>query len=142
MSDDATGREGEWKFVDVTAEAGLDENNQRFSWAACWEDFDNDGDQDLYVANDFGRNNLYANQDGRFTDIAQRANVEDSASGMSAAWGDVNGDGQMDLYVGNMFSSAGGRITFQPEFKPGADEQSQASLATICAGQFAALERG
>ena len=32
--------------------------------AASWEDFDDDGDQDLYVANDFGCNNLYRNDEG------------------------------------------------------------------------------
>ena len=32
------------------------------------------------------------------------------------AWGDVDRDGHMDLYVGNMFSAAGGRITFLPQF--------------------------
>ena len=107
----------DWSFVDATDEAGMDENNQRFSWAACWEDYDNDGDQDLYVANDFGRNSLFQNNDGKFTDIAAQANVEDSAAGMSAAWGDYNRDGNMDVYVANMFSSAGSRITDQPAFK-------------------------
>ena len=46
--------EGSFRFVNATREVGLDENNTRFSMAAAWEDFDNDGDQDLYVANDFG----------------------------------------------------------------------------------------
>jgi hypothetical protein len=131
----------DWKFVDVTAETGLDQHNHRFSWAACWEDFDNDGDQDLYVANDFGRNNLYANQDGHFTDIAAQVGAEDSASGMSAAWGDVNRDGRMDLYVGNMFSSAGGRITYQPEFKPAADEQVRQRLQRFARGSTLLLNR-
>lgn len=48
----------EWAFEEVTSQVGLDSNNSRFTLAASWEDFDNDGDQDLYVANDFGRNNL------------------------------------------------------------------------------------
>ena len=97
-------------FVDATARVGLDVNNRRFSYAAAWEDFDRDGDVDLYVANDFGQNNLYRNDQGRFIDVAAAMNVEDIGSGMSVSWGDVNGDGWMDLYVGNMFSSAGNRI--------------------------------
>ena len=48
-------------FTDVTSEVGLNQNNSRFSFAAAWEDYDNDGDPDLYVANDYGRNNLYRN---------------------------------------------------------------------------------
>lgn len=131
-----------WAFVDVTAETGLDENNRRYSWASCWEDYDDDGDQDLYVSNDFGRNNLYENQGGRFTDKARDAQVEDIASGMSAAWGDANQDGRMDLYVGNMFSSAGGRITYQPEFKAGADEEIRARLQRFARGNSLFLNRG
>src|SRR5207249_2283795 len=50
-----------FEFADATAEVGLDENNHRYSFASSWEDFDLDGDPDLYVANDFGRNNLYRN---------------------------------------------------------------------------------
>ena len=70
-----TGEDGVWRFRDVTKEVGLDENNLRFSFVAVWEDFDNDGDQDLYVANDFGRNNVYRNDGGKFKDIAHAANL-------------------------------------------------------------------
>ncbi len=111
-----------WSFRDVTTEVGLDVNNQRWSFAAAWEDYDNDGDQDLYVANDFGRNNLFQNEDGKFVDVAAAAGVEDIASGMAVSWGDVDRDGLMDVYVSNMFSAAGNRITFQQEFKPDALE--------------------
>ena len=48
----------------------MGENNTRFSFAAAWEDYDNDGDFDLYVANDYGRNNLYRNDGGQFHDVA------------------------------------------------------------------------
>ena len=113
--------DGHWVFSDVTRECGLDHNNRRWSFAAAWEDFDNDGDQDLYVANDFGRNNLYRNDGGHFVDVAATAGVEDIAAGMSASWGDYDGDGLMDLYVGNMFSSAGGRIAYQRRFQTDAD---------------------
>ncbi len=109
---------GDFQLEDVTDRVGLGENNQRFSFAAAWEDVDNDGDMDLYVANDFGRNNLYLNDLGKwnFTDVAPAAGVEDVASGMSVAWGDVDRNGWMDLYVGNMFSSAGGRVAYQHAF--------------------------
>lgn len=109
--------DGDWTFTDVTIDSGLDENNRRWSFAASWEDYDDDGDPDLYVANDFGRNNFYRNDKGRFTDIAPQAGVEDIAAGMSASWADFDHDGRMDLYVGNMFSSAGLRITGQSRFQ-------------------------
>ncbi|MCA9168776.1 MAG: VCBS repeat-containing protein, partial [Planctomycetales bacterium] len=107
---------GGFQFVDVTSERGLDANNHRFSFAASWEDFDRDGDVDLYVANDFGRNNLYLNTNGSFVDVAAERGVEDMAGGMSVSWGDANQDGLMDLYVGNMFSAAGNRVTYQRRF--------------------------
>lgn len=107
---------GGFRFEDVTQAVGLNMNNTRFSFAASWEDYDNDGDLDLYVANDYGRNNLYRNDQGHFTDVAAQAGVEDVGSGMSVSWADYNRDGWMDLYVGNMFSSAGNRIAFQRRF--------------------------
>lgn len=112
--------DGNWSFENVTHSVGLDDNNLKFSLASVWEDFDNDGDVDLYVANDFGRNNLYRNDGGRFVDIANQAGVEDLGPGMSATWGDYNNDGLMDIYVSNMFSSAGNRITHNAQFKPSA----------------------
>ncbi|MCA9196761.1 MAG: VCBS repeat-containing protein [Planctomycetales bacterium] len=109
--------DGNWLFTDATSDVGLDQNNSRFSFAASWEDYDNDGDQDLYVANDYGRNNLYQNNDGTFVDVAPDLGVEDMSAGMSASWADFNHDGWMDLYVSNMFSAAGNRITYQRQFK-------------------------
>lgn len=108
---------GNLSFIDVTEQVGLNINNSRWSFAASWEDYDNDGDQDLYVANDYGRNNLYNNDKGKFTDLASKTNSEDSASGMSVSWSDYDRDGNMDLYVSNMFSAAGNRITNQKQFK-------------------------
>ncbi|MGK0187643.1 MAG: hypothetical protein ACI9R3_003431 [Verrucomicrobiales bacterium] len=109
--------DGGWEFNDATVESGLEHNNNRFAFAASFEDYDNDGDLDLYVANDYGRNNLYRQENGKFSDIAAELGVEDMSSGMSTAWADVNHDGWMDLYVSNMFSAAGNRITYQRQFQ-------------------------
>jgi hypothetical protein len=108
--------EGQWRFRDVTSQTGLDVENTRYTMAAAWNDFDQDGLVDLYVANDFGRNCLYRNVGGRFTNIAAEAGVEDSASGMSVTFSDFDHDGRDDLYVSNMFSSAGSRITYQRQY--------------------------
>jgi hypothetical protein len=106
----------------------MDQNNRRFSMACSWEDYDDDGDQDLYVANDYGRNNLYRNDGGRFIDVAAAAGVEDISAGMSVSWGDPNRDGRMDVYVSNMFSSAGNRIAYQRRFQSGADPKTRSYL--------------
>ena len=58
--------DGSGTFEDVTEASGLNENNDRYSFAPAWCDYDGDGWPDLYVANDFGRNNLYKNGGGRF----------------------------------------------------------------------------
>jgi len=113
-----------WEFTDVTRQVGLDAENFRVSYAAAWEDYDDDGDPDLYIANDYARNQLFRNDrdSGRsqFVDVAKQAGAQDQASGMSVSWGDYDRNGRMDLYVGNMFSAAGGRITFQDQFKASA----------------------
>jgi hypothetical protein len=112
---------GDGTFEDVTARSGMNVNNNRFSFAASWADYDRDGWPDLYVANDFGRNNLYRNRgDGTFEDVAARAGLEDPGAGMSVDWGDYDGDGWLDLYVGNMWSSAGLRLTGHPAFRAAA----------------------
>jgi hypothetical protein len=110
-------------FSDATAATGLDVNNHRFSYAAVWDDFNNDGRTDLYVANDYGRNNLYlqeAGPDGKphFRDATESAGLMEGAFGMSASSGDFNRDGWGDIHLGAMWSSAGNRITAQERFRP------------------------
>ncbi len=70
-------------------------------------DYDNDGDPDLFLANDFGADVFYQNNgDGTFQDVAKLTETADRGSGMNASVTDVNGDGWLDLYVSNidMFS--------------------------------------
>ena len=111
--------DGDWKLVDATAETGMDDRNVRFSLAAAWEDFDDDGDQDLYVANDFGEKHLYRNDGGRFRDVAGELAALDIGAGMGVTWGDADGDGWMDLYVTNLYSLAGSRLTARAGFRRG-----------------------
>jgi len=120
--------DGHGKFVDVTADVGLDENNDRFSFAPAWADYDGDGWPDLLVANDFGRKNLYhnlglVNGRVRFKDVAHEAGVDDYGAGMSAAFVDYDNDGKVDIYTGNMWTAAGLRVTAAPGFKPDASPE-------------------
>ena len=129
--------DGTLEFVDVTVEVGMDIDNRRYCYAASWDDFDNDGDQDLYVANDFGRNHLFRNDvstSGQFVDVATGSGALDQAQGMSVSWADFNRDGLMDLYVGNMFSSAGNRIVPQRQFKTEVDPQTREKYLYLARG--------
>ncbi|HEY3840149.1 MAG TPA: FG-GAP-like repeat-containing protein [Bryobacteraceae bacterium] len=105
-------------FEDVTVETGMNHNNDRFSFAPAWCDFDGDGWPDLYVANDFGRGNLYRNRNGHFRDEADKAGLDGAGPGMSAAWFDYDGDGRADLYVSDMWTAAGQRVIHDSAFKP------------------------
>ena len=84
------------------------------SYQSTWADYDNDGDMDVYVVNDFAPNNLFRNDgvDG-FTDVTRATGTADLGFGMGASWGDFDEDGLLDLYVTNMHSKAGLRITAQ-----------------------------
>lgn len=142
LRNDATPAGSAWSFADATRESGLDENNRRFSFAASWEDYDGDGDIDCYVANDFGRNNLYRNEAGTFRDVAASAGVEDMAAGMGVSWGDYDGDGDYDLYVSNMFSSAGERVTYQRQFHAADEPATRAGFQRHARGNSLFRNRG
>src|SRR5262249_2293980 len=109
--------EGNGGFQDRTEAAGLNTDNDRYSFACAWGDYNGNGWPDLYVANDFGRSNLYRNNgDGTFTSVSTEAGVEDVGAGMSACWFDFDNDGNQDIYVVNMWSPAGMRVSEQPQF--------------------------
>jgi Flp pilus assembly protein TadD/peroxiredoxin len=107
---------GNGTFEDRTEAAGLNVDNDRYSFACAWGN-SGSGGPDLYVANDFGRSNLYRNNgDGTFTSVAAEAGVEDPGAGMSACWVDFDNDGKQEIYVSNMWSAAGIRVSGQKNF--------------------------
>ncbi len=116
---------GARKWTNATDAAGFGANNHRYSLAALWDDFDGDGDLDLFVTNDFGRNNLYVNDGhGHFSDEGVERGVADYAAGMGVTCADVDQDGHPDLYVSNMWSAAGQRLVEETDrFQPGASPQ-------------------
>jgi tetratricopeptide (TPR) repeat protein len=134
--------DGAWRFEDATVALGLDENNRRFSLGAAFEDLDADGDPDLYVANDFGRNNLYRNEGGRFRDVAAELGALDVSAGMGVTFGDADGDGWLDVYVSNMHSPTGMRLTSRA-FRPGSSPEVRAMFRDHARGNTLLLsERG
>jgi hypothetical protein len=92
--------DGDFKFTDVTQAAGV--GDPGYGLGVCAGDYDNDGDQDLYL-NNFGPNVLYRNEgNGTFTDVTRAAGVGNGAKvGAGACFLDIDQDGDLDLYVGN-----------------------------------------
>lgn len=127
---------------DCTAETGIAENNNRFSFAPAWCDFNGDGWPDLYVANDFGRKNLYVNKNGHFRDLAREARVEDVGPGMSACWFDYDHDGRPDLYVANMWTAAGQRVIHDKNFIPAREAPEQEAYRRHTKGNSLFRNRG
>ena len=97
---------GNGTFTDVTEQAGVFNPNGKGLGIACG-DYDNDGNTDIYIANDDTRNFLYRNNgDGTFTDLTFFAGVgfsEDGEvqGGMGTSFGDYDNDGLLDLIVTN-----------------------------------------
>ena len=88
-------------FSDVTAAAGIKDTG--FTTALGNGDYDNDGWQDFYVANDFGPDRLYHNQrNGTFADVTLATTGLDRRKGMNVDFGDYNNDGNLDIYVTNI----------------------------------------
>jgi hypothetical protein len=95
--------EGGLRFADVTDEAGVREGG--LSLGIAWGDYDRDGDQDVHVANDFGRNALFRNNgDGTFTDASKESGALTISYGMSSSFEDVNNDGYLDIYIAAVHS--------------------------------------
>ncbi len=91
LSDDGIPR-----FTDVARAAGV--QNQSFAKGVAWGDIDNDGDQDLFVAN-IGPNRLYLNLgNGRFEDVASEWGVQDPSRSFVAWFFDYDNDGDLDLF--------------------------------------------
>ncbi len=127
-----------WQFTDVTAQAGVDKQNNSF--ATWFFDYDNDGWPDIFVAGysleesadvgafELGRPNhaelpkLYRNNhDGTFTDVSSATHLDRTILTMGASFGDLDNDGFLDVYLGTgdstyqallpnrMFRNDGGR---------------------------------
>jgi hypothetical protein len=91
--------DGNWKFTEVTDRSGLGATN--YSLGVATADYDNDGDQDVYISN-FGPNRLYRNNgDGTFSDVTKKTGVEDGDKkiGAGVAFLDIDQDGDLDLFA-------------------------------------------
>jgi len=89
---------GDGTFTDVAQLWGVSNPGGR-SLGALWQDFDDDGRLDLYVANDISDNALFLNRGETFEDVSLAAWVADYRGAMGLATGDWNRDGDDDLFV-------------------------------------------
>ena len=92
---------GGLRFEDVTERTGCD--STRWTMALAAADMDGDGWQDLYLANDYGPEELFLNRGGERFERAEKVGLaESSKSGMSVALGDFENDGTLGVYVTNI----------------------------------------
>jgi hypothetical protein len=100
---------GDGTFTEVAKEAGVDDIH--WTMAASAVDYDNDGDQDLYLLN-YGPNVFYRNNgNGTFTDITDKLGLRgpEKLNGfikwsIGAPFWDFNLDGRLDVMVGNFLA--------------------------------------
>jgi hypothetical protein len=96
-------KNGSLSRVTVNAVSG----DVEFSRGVTWIDYDNDGDVDLFVANEEKQNNsLYRNllKEAGVADFEKCTEgplVSDGGSSWSASWGDYNNDGFEDVFITN-----------------------------------------
>ncbi|MEQ1907582.1 MAG: CRTAC1 family protein [Vicinamibacterales bacterium] len=92
---------GDGTFEDTTAAAGID--TRRWTLAVAAADYSGSGRPDLFLANDYGVSQLFANRDGKFVDVSRESGVGRAPkSGMSASIGDIFNDGRLSIYQTNI----------------------------------------
>ena len=91
---------GNGKFEDVTDKMGV--GSTRWTLAAASADFNGDGWPDIYLANDYGPEELYLNDHGRRFVLTTAGLESESKSGMSATLGDAFNRGRLDAFVTNI----------------------------------------
>jgi hypothetical protein len=91
---------GHGRFEEVTDRMGV--GSTRWTLAAASADFNGDGWPDIYVANDYGPEELYLNDHGRRFVLAKAGLESESKSGMSVALGDAFNRGRLDAFVTNI----------------------------------------
>jgi hypothetical protein len=112
--------DGKGFFADVTARAGLAVQTRFLGWGVGFFDADNDGWQDIFMANGHvypqadrlgdgspyrQQRNLYWNLgNGAFTDLSERAGpgISSLHSSRGAAFGDLDNDGTVEIVINNL----------------------------------------
>jgi enediyne biosynthesis protein E4 len=89
---------GKAEFENVVNDPVVQDINKSIS--SCWGDYDNDGDLDLFIANDGQKNELFQNNgDGTFTKIIDGIQSNYASCSYGCNWADFDNDGDLDLFV-------------------------------------------
>ena len=116
---------GDGTFEDVTTDAGVD--NGGWGWGACMEDFDNDGDLDLFHVNGFDASSAqgflddqvryFENQgDGTFVSAATDAGLQDTGQGRGVICFDSDRDGDLDIFISNNLWQAESDVFYENDY--------------------------
>lgn len=103
--------DGNGNFTKLTTGSLLNDAGNTMS--SSWADFDNDGDLDVFLANDQGYNALFKNNGNfNFTKVTSDTVCKTPSRSFSSAWSDVDNDGDLDLFVTNSFKSGSRLVNF------------------------------
>ncbi|MDA0714027.1 MAG: FG-GAP-like repeat-containing protein [Bacteroidetes bacterium] len=93
---------GDLTFTNVTISSGT--SDPLISMGAIFFDYDNDGDQDLYITHDnFQANILYQNDGtGSFINLSAASGLNRVSMGMRVDVADIGHDGWLDIYITNL----------------------------------------
>lgn len=103
--------DGPSSFVKLTNNSLV--TNMASTMSSSWGDYDNDGDLDVFLANDRSTNALFRNEGNfNFTKVAGDTAVKTPSRSFSSAWSDVDNDGDLDLFVTNSFGTTKKQLNF------------------------------
>ncbi len=131
---------GDGTFEDFSRKGGILDRTGK-GLGVVWGDYNGDGDEDIYVANDDTPNFLFRNRgDGTFDEVGEQAGValsEDGVpqAGMGTDMADYDNDGRLDIFVTNLAQEAnvlyhndGGGVFSNRTFVSGLGEPSLLKL--------------
>jgi hypothetical protein len=128
---------GDGRFEDVTERTGCD--STRWTYACVAADFDDDGWPDLYLANDYGPEELFLNRGGERFELQHGVGLDEkSKSGMCVALGDFTNQGRPAVYVTNisekgfLFQGNNLRISYLAERGRFLDKGDQSTVIADC----------
>lgn len=126
---------GNGRFEDVTEKFGI--TGSRWTLAAGAADLNHDNYPELVLANDYGIDQIFLNNEGRFfTDISKEAEIGFTPkSGMNVSFGDVDNKGELGIYISNITEPGiliqGNNLWMPFKNKPGLHYQNQARMKGI-----------